>query len=180
MSTLSTPATGASSAGTSAADTSATGPAPTAVRGSGTMRTPIYLIAIASCLVLSWLFASRENWIGFALVLIGAIAYSVRLVTVSRTVRKAAVEAARGPKVRTSAEQEALKSELVQMRDAYERNRRVMLLIAVLVGGLATVAWAWNPAFALALLIFAIPALLLAWRNTKAVRRIDEGLSSAR
>lgn len=180
MSSLSTPARDTPATGIPGGGVPATGTSPTAMRGSGTMRTPIYLIAIASCLVLSWLFASRENWIGFALVLIGAIAYSARLITVSRTERKAAVEAARGPKVHTSAEQEALTSELGQMRAAYERNRRVMLLIAVLVGGLATVAWAWNPAFALALLIFAIPALALAWRNTRAVRRIDEGLSSAR
>lgn len=164
----------------SALSAPAPGSAPTPVRGSGTMRTPVYLIAIASCLVLSWLFASRENWIGFALVLIGAIAYSVRLVTVSRTERRAAVDAARGPTARTSAEQEALKAELGQMREAYERSRRVMLLISVVIGGLATVAWAWNPAFALALLLFAIPALVLAWRSTRAVRRIDEGLASAR
>jgi hypothetical protein len=153
---------------------------PAAVRGSGTMRTPVYLIAIASCLVLSWLFASRENWIGFALVLVGAVAYTVRLITTSRSARRQAVEAARGPKARSSAEQEALKAELGEMRAAYERNRRVMLLIAVFVGGLATVAWSWNPAFALALLLFAIPALVLAWRNSRAVRRIDEGLSTAR
>ena len=151
-----------------------------AVRGSGSMRTPVYLIAIASCLVLSWLFATRENWIGFALVLIGAAAYSVRLVTTSRRARREAVEAARGPRARTSAEQQALKEELSQMREAYERNRRVMLLLSVLVGGLATVAWAWNPAFALALLLLAIPAVVLMWRNAKAVRRIDEGLAAAR
>lgn len=144
------------------------------------MRTPVYLIAIASCLVLSWLFATRENWIGFALVLIGAAAYSVRLVTTSRRARREAVEAARGPKARTSAEQQALKEELSQMREAYERNRRVMLLLAVLIGGLATVAWTMNPAFALALLLLAIPAVVLMWRNARAVRRIDEGLAAAR
>ena len=66
---------------------SASGPT-TAVRGSGNMRTPVYLIAIASCLVLSWLFASRENWIGFALVLVGAVAYAMRLVTTSRRARR--------------------------------------------------------------------------------------------
>lgn len=158
---------------------SASGPT-TAVRGSGSMRTPVYLIAIASCLVLSWLFASRENWIGFALVLVGAIAYAVRLVTTSRRARRDAVAAARGPKARTSAEQEALKEELAEMREAYERNRRVMLLITVLVGGLATVAWAWNPAFALALLLLALPAVVLMWRNARAVHRIDEGLAAAR
>ncbi|MGO3479706.1 MAG: hypothetical protein ACTIOA_16205, partial [Brachybacterium tyrofermentans] len=84
MSSLSTPARDTPATGIPGGGVPATGTSPTAMRGSGTMRTPIYLIAIASCLVLSWLFASRENWIGFALVLIGAIAYSARLITVSR------------------------------------------------------------------------------------------------
>lgn len=144
------------------------------------MRVPAYLIAIASCLVLSALFASRENWLGLVLVLGAAIAYSVRLVTVSRATGRAEAEAARGPVARNSAEQEQLKSELREMRAAYERNRRMMLLIAVIVGGLAVVAWAWNPPFALALVLFAIPPLVLAQKNAKAVRRIDEGLASAR
>lgn len=144
------------------------------------MRVPVYLIAIASCLVLSALFASRENWLGMVLVVLAAIAYAVRMVTVSRAQRSAEAEAARGPVAATSAEQEALKSELREMRTAYERNRRGMLLIAVVVGGLAVVAWSWNPAFALALVLFTIPPLALAWKNSKAVRKIDEGLSTAR
>lgn len=150
------------------------------VRGSGAMRVPVYLIAIASCLVLSALFASRENWLGLVLVILAAIAYSVRLVTTTRAARRAEVEAARGPVARTSAEQEQLKSELREMREAYERNRRWMLLIAMVVAGLAVVAWSWNPAFALALMLFAIPPLVLAWRNTTAVRKIDAGLAKAR
>jgi hypothetical protein len=144
------------------------------------MRLPVTLIAIASCLVLSALFASRENWLGMVLVLLGAVAYAVRLVTVTRTERKAQVEAARGPVARTSAEQEQLKSELGEMRAVYERNRRGMLLLAVVIGGLAVIAWSWNPAFALALVLFAIPPLVLSWKNAKAVRRIDEGLKKAR
>lgn len=144
------------------------------------MRIPVTLIAIASCLVLSALFASRENWLGMVLVLLGAVAYSVRLVMVTRAERKSQAEAARGPVARTSAEQEQLKSELREMRAAYERNRRGLLLLAVVVGGLAVVAWSWNPAFALALVLFAIPPLLLSWKNSRAVRRIDEGLTKAR
>lgn len=144
------------------------------------MRTPVYLIAIASCLVLSWLFASRENWLGMGLVLVAAVVYGVRLVLTSRADRKASAEAAHGPKAATSAEQEQLKTELGEMREAYERSRRVMLLLTVIIAGLAAVAWPWNPALALALLIFSIPTLVLAWRNTKAIRKIDGGLSSAR
>lgn len=154
--------------------------ATTAVRGSGAMRVPVYLIAIASCLALSWLFASRENWLGFALVLIAAVAYAVRLVMLTRADRRAEAAAADGPVARTSAEQQALKEELREMRAAYERNRRLMLLIAVAVSGVAVVAWAWNPPFALALMLFAIPPLLLAGKNSRAVRRIDEGLAKAR
>ena len=119
------------------------------------MRVPVYLIAIASCLVLSALLASRENWLGMALVLLAAIAYAVRMVMVSRTTRREEAEAARGPVAATAAEQETLKAELREMRTAYERNRRWMLLIAVVIGGLAMVAWSWNPAFALALVLFA-------------------------
>lgn len=144
------------------------------------MRTPVYLIAIASCLVLSGLLASRENWLGMVLVLGAAIAYSVRLVMLSRAEGKARAETARGPVARSTAEQEQLKAELREMRTAYERNRRGMLLIAVVIGGLAVIAWGWNPAFALALVLFAIPPLVLAWKNAKAVRRIDEGLAGAR
>lgn len=144
------------------------------------MRVPVTLLAIASCLVLSALFASRENWLGMVLVLIAAVAYALRLVSVTRAERKAQVEAARGPVARTSAEQQALKAELREMRAAYERNRRGMLLIAIVIGGFAVIAWSWNPAFALALVLFAIPPLVLAWKNSKAVRRIDEGLSRAR
>lgn len=144
------------------------------------MRTPVYLIAIASCLVLSWLLAERENWLGVALVLIGAVAYGVRLVTTTRAESRARAEAAKGPRARTTAEQEALKAELGDMRAAYERNRRIMLLIAVVIAGLATVAWSWNPAFALALLLFTIPFLLIARRGTRAVRRIDDGIAAAR
>ncbi len=144
------------------------------------MRIPVTLLAIASCLVLSALFASRENWLGMVLVLIAAAAYALRLVSVTRTERRAQVEAARGPVARTSAEQEALKAELREMRAAYERNRRGMLLIAVVIAGFAVIAWSWNPAFALALVLFAIPPVVLAWRNASAVRRIDEGLSRAR
>lgn len=144
------------------------------------MRIPVTLLAIASCLVLSALFASRENWLGMVLVLIAAAAYALRLVSVTRTEQRAQVEAARGPVARTSAEQEALKAELREMRAAYERNRRGMLLIAVVIAGFAVIAWSWNPAFALALVLFAIPPVVLAWRNASAVRRIDEGLSRAR
>ena len=32
----------------------------------------------------------------------------------------------------------------------------------------------------LALVLFAIPPLLLSWKNSRAVRRIDEGLTKAR
>ncbi|APX33597.1 hypothetical protein BH708_13735 [Brachybacterium sp. P6-10-X1] len=144
------------------------------------MRTPVYLIAIASCLVLSWLFASRENWLGMGLVLVAAVVYGVRLVITSRADRTASAEAARGPKAATSAEQEQLKAELGEMREAYERSRRVMLLLTVIIAGLAAVAWPWNPALALALLIFSIPTLVLAWRRTTAIRKIDAGLSAAR
>lgn len=154
--------------------------APAPVRGSGAMRTPVYLIAIASCLVLSGLLASRENWLGTVLVLGAAIAYSVRLVLLSRAEARVQAETARGPVAATSAEQEQLKSELRDMRAAYERNRRGMLLLAVVIGGLAVVAWGWNPAFALALVLFAIPPLVLAWKNAKAVRKIDDGLARAR
>ncbi len=150
------------------------------VRGSGAMRIPVFLIAIASCLVLSWLLASRENWLGMVLVLLAAVVYAVRLVTATRAARREEVEAAAGPVARTSKEQEALKTELREMRAAYERNRRFMLLISVIVGGVAVVAWSWNPAFALALVLFAIPPLLLAWKNSRAVRKIDEGLATAR
>lgn len=144
------------------------------------MRLPVFLIAIASCLVLSVLFAGRENWLGMVLVLVAAVAYTVRLVTVMRTTRREEAEAARGHVARSSAEQEQLKSELREMRAAYERNRRRMLLIAVAIGGIAVVAWSWNPPFALALVLFAIPPLVLTWKNGKAVRKIDEGLSKAR
>lgn len=144
------------------------------------MRVPVFLIAIASCLVLSWLFAGRENWLGMVLVLLAAVVYGVRLVTATRATRRAEAEAADGPVARTSKEQESLKAELREMRAAYERNRRLMLLISVVVGGIAVVAWSWNPAFALALVLFAIPPLLLAWKNSKAVRRIDDGLAQAR
>lgn len=144
------------------------------------MRIPVFLIAIASCLVLSWLLASRENWLGMVLVLLAAVVYAVRLVTATRATRREEAEAATGPVARTSKEQESLKAELREMRAAYERNRRFMLLISVIVGGVAVVAWGWNPAFALALVLFAIPPLLLAWKNSKAVRRIDEGLAGAR
>ncbi|WP_152354518.1 hypothetical protein [Brachybacterium subflavum] len=144
------------------------------------MRTPVYLLAIGSCLVLSWLFAARENWIGLALVLVGAVAYAVRLVTANRADRREAVAEAREQRPGTSAEQEALRTELGQMREAYEWNRRVMLLISVVIAGLATIAWAWNPALALALLLFAIPCLALAWRSTRAVRRIDRELAAVR
>ena len=89
-------------------------------------------------------------------------------------------EAARGPVAATAAEQETLKAELREMRTAYERNRRWMLLIAVVIGGLAMVAWSWNPAFALALVLFAIAPMVLAWKNSTAVRKIDEGLARAR
>ena len=154
--------------------------ASTPVRGSGAMRVPVYLIAIASCLVLSALLASRENWLGMALVLLAAIAYAVRMVMVSRTTRREEAEAARGPVAATAAEQETLKAELREMRTAYERNRRWMLLIAVVIGGLAMVAWSWNPAFALALVLFAIAPMVLAWKNSTAVRKIDEGLARAR
>lgn len=150
------------------------------VRGSGAMRIPVFLLAIASCLVLSWLFASRENWLGMVLVLLAAVAYAVRLVSATRATRREEVEAADGPVATTSTEQEALKTELREMRGTYERNRRLMLLISVLVGGVAVAAWSWNPAFALALVLFAIPPLLLAWRNTTAVRKIDQGLAKAR
>jgi len=144
------------------------------------MRIPVFLIAIASCLVLSWLLASRENWLGMVLVLLAAVVYAVRLVTATRAARREEVEAAAGPVARTSKEQESLKAELREMRAAYERNRRFMLLISVIVGGVAVVAWGWNPAFALALVLFAIPPLLLAWKNSRAVRKIDEGLATAR
>jgi Ca2+/Na+ antiporter len=154
--------------------------APTPVRGSGTMRIPVFLIAIASCLVLSWLLASRENWLGMVLVLLAAVVYAVRLVTATRATRREEAEAAAGPVARSSKEQETLKAELREMRAAYERNRRFMLLISVVVGGVAVVAWSWNPAFALAMVLFAIPPLLLAWKNSRAVRKIDEGLATAR
>ncbi|MBP2380906.1 hypothetical protein [Brachybacterium sacelli] len=144
------------------------------------MRTPVYLIAIGSCLVLSWLFASRENWLGFALVLVAAVAYAARLVITTRADRRASAEAARGPRAETSAEQAQLKAELSEMREAYERSRRVMLLLTVIIAGLAAVAWPWNPALALALLIFSVPTLVLAWRSTRAIRKIDGGLASAR
>lgn len=154
--------------------------APSPVRGSGAMRVPVYLIAIASCLVLSGLMAGRENWLGMTLVLLAALAYSVRLVTITRRERRAQAEAARGPKARTTAEQAALVSELRQMREHYDRIRRWMLLIAMMVAGLAALAWTWNPAFALALVLFSIPPLVLAWKNSRAVRKIDEGLARAR
>ena len=144
------------------------------------MRLPVFLIAIASCIVLSALFASRENWLGMVLAIATAIAYTVRAITVGRAERKAQAETARGPVARSSAEQEQLKSELREMRATYERNRRGMLLITVVIGGLAVIAWSWNPAFALALVLFAIPPLVLAWKNSTAVRQIDEGLSRAR
>ena len=115
-----------------------------------------------------------------ALVLLAAIAYAVRMVMVSRTTRREEAEAARGPVAATAAEQETLKAELREMRTAYERNRRWMLLIAVVIGGLAMVAWSWNPAFALALVLFAIAPMVLAWKNSTAVRKIDEGLARAR
>lgn len=154
--------------------------APAAVKGSGAMRTPVYLIAIASCLVLSALFVARENWLGMVLVLVGAVAYTVRLVTTSRAEAKAQAEAARGPVARTTAEQTELKTELGEMRTAYDRNRKSMLLIAVVIAGAATVAWSWNPLFALALVLFAIPFLVLSRRSMKAIRKIDAGLSTAR
>lgn len=69
--------------------------APVPVRGSGAMRTPVYLIAIASCLVLSGLLASRENWLGTVLVLGAAIAYSVRLVLLSRAEARVQAEIGR-------------------------------------------------------------------------------------
>lgn len=144
------------------------------------MRAPVYLIGIASCLVLSWILGQRENWLGLVLVLLAALAYTVRLVTTTRAARREAVERATGPRVRSSAEQEELKAELRGMREAYERNRRVLLLIAVVIAGVAAVVWSRNEAFALALLLFTLPALVLAWRNGSAVRRIDDGLSRAR
>lgn len=151
------------------------------LKGTGTMRTSVYLLTIGSCLVLSWLFAARENWIGLALVLVGAVAYAVRLVTVNRTERRRALAQAGGSRASTSSvEQRELRSEIAQMRNAYERNRRTMLLIAVLVAGLAAVAWGWNPAFALALLLFAIPFVVLAWRSARAVHRIDTKIAPLR
>ena len=74
------------------------------------MRVPVHLLSIASCLVLSGLFASRENWLGMVLVLLAAIAYAVRLVTTTRADARARAEAARGPVAATSAEQEQLKA----------------------------------------------------------------------
>lgn len=144
------------------------------------MRVPVHLLSIASCLVLSGLFASRENWLGMVLVLLAAVAYAVRLVMTTRSDARARAEAARGPVAATSAEQEQLKAELREMREAYERMRRRMLLVAVLVAGIAVISWGWNPPFALALVLFAIPPLVLAWRNARAVRTIDDGLARAR
>lgn len=150
------------------------------VRGSGAMRTPLYLIGIASCVVLAGLFASRENWLGLVLVLGAAVAYAIRLVVATRADNTARAAAARGPVARTTAEQTALKAELGEMRAAYDRNRKLMLVLAVAIAGPAVVAWSWNPAFALALALFSIPFLALAWRSSRAIRTIDGRLSSAR
>lgn len=144
------------------------------------MRSPLYIIGIASCLVLAGLFASRENWLGLVLVLLAAVVYSIRLVTTSRAENRARAEAARGPVARTTAEQTALKAELGEMRAAYDRHRKMMLLLTVVVAGAAVIIWSWNPALALAATLLAIPSLVLSWKASRAIHKIDDRLSAAR
>lgn len=143
------------------------------------MRTPIYLLTIASCIVLGGFFAARGQWIPLALVSTVAVIYLVRLVTKGREQRRLEIDEAKALTVDNRSEQENLKAELREAREAYERNRRVLILITVMLAGGAAIAWSWNPLFALAVLTFALPPLYLIWRNSTAIRMIDDGLSRA-
>ena len=141
------------------------------------MRYPLYLTTIASCLVLVGLFYDRGSYWAAAIAGAAGIFYAWRLLAAARQPRPTPAESdsVAGP---PSAERARLIASLQARRKAYDGNRARLTLIAIAIGLTGLTVWiAGNGAFASAISIINLPVLWLVWRNSKAIRIIDQGLA---
>lgn len=140
------------------------------------MRYPLYLLTIASCLLLVGLFYNRGATVAAVIAGAAALFYIVRLVMAGRD--SSAPEPVSDVEGQApSAQRAEAITRLQTRRKAYNENRAKLTLVVIVVAVVGMAVWfSGNPAFASAISIANLPLLWLVWRNSKAIRMIDDGL----
>lgn len=140
------------------------------------MRQPLYLMTIASCLILSGMFFNRGQIIPAVLAGGAALFYLFRLFWGGRNAPATDETGQPVPEDESRAE---IRERLAAKRRLYEGNSKKFSLVAVAIalGGMVAML-AGNSALAIALLIGTLPFVVLVFRNGKAVRMIDDGLGT--
>lgn len=136
------------------------------------MRQPLYLMTIASCLILSGMFFNRGQMIPAVLAGGAALFYLFRLFWGGRTAPATTADGEPVPQDESTSE---VRERLEAKRRLYEGNSKKFSLVAVAIalGGMVAML-AGNSALAIALLIGTLPFVILVFRNGKAVRMIDD------
>lgn len=142
------------------------------------MRSALYWISIASCGLLSYLFAQRGQYAWSVVLAVVGIAYVVRMVATGRRERREAEQRRERQRATTPTRDEArqLVDGLVSTRSRARSSRSSQLVWGIMAMAAASLFYPSNGALGIALALFVIPVLWLVAKNTRIIWEIDRGL----